>query len=90
MPIPFIKELISKFTLDPVEKLNIDIAQTNPNPFHKSNSDTKIARSRTLYLADGGEDGQNVPLLPLIHRKVSAIFAFDQSADKTIGQMDQL
>lgn len=84
MPIPpFLKELISKFTLDPVEKLNIDIAQYNPNPFHKSNnSDTKIAQSRTLYLADGGEDGQNVPLLPLIHRKVSAIFAFDQSADK--------
>ena len=36
---------------------------------------------KNLYLVDGGEDGQNIPISPLLHRNVSAIFAFDNSND---------
>lgn len=79
----FLKTIINSVILDPVGKLNVDIAHYEPNPFYKSeNPDNAIAKSKTLYLADGGEDGQNVPLLPLVHRNVSVIFAFDNSADE--------
>ncbi|KAI5963120.1 uncharacterized protein KGF55_002912 [Candida pseudojiufengensis] len=78
----FITDLINKFAVDPFEKLNVDVANYSPNPFYKSsNPDTSIAKSKTLYLVDGGEDGQNVPLDPLLHRNLSTIFAFDNSAD---------
>ncbi|RCK57910.1 Lysophospholipase 2 [Candida viswanathii] len=85
----FIKSLINAIVIDPYERLNVDIAHYNPNPFYKSqNPDGKIANSRTLYLADGGEDGQNVPLLPLVHRNLSVIFAYDNSADTDTGWPD--
>ncbi|KAI5956900.1 hypothetical protein KGF54_000519 [Candida jiufengensis] len=78
----FITNLINNIVVNPFEKLNVDVAKYNPNPFYKSvNPDTSIANSKTLYLVDGGEDGQNVPLVPLLHRKLSTIFAFDNSND---------
>ncbi|EMG50278.1 Lysophospholipase 2 [Candida maltosa Xu316] len=79
----FTKNLINTLAINPYERLNVDIAHYNPNPFYNSkNPNGKIANSKTLYLADGGEDGQNIPLLPLLHRNVSVIFAFDNSADE--------
>ncbi|ODQ58490.1 hypothetical protein WICANDRAFT_80625 [Wickerhamomyces anomalus NRRL Y-366-8] len=62
-----------------------DIAIYNPNPFYHSNHSTvrTIVEDETLYLCDGGEDLQNVPLAPLVQpeRDLDIIFAFDNSAD---------
>ncbi|KAK0347300.1 Lysophospholipase 1 [Friedmanniomyces endolithicus] len=55
-----------------------------PNPFYNYRSSTNsYASSRQLTLVDGGEDLQNVPLVPLIQpvRHVDVIFAIDSSAD---------
>nr|POF17910.1 lysophospholipase 3 [Quercus suber] len=62
---------------------NNDIADY-PNPFFGYNNDTNgYAVSERLTLVDGGEDGQNIPLHPLIQpvREVDVIFAIDSSAD---------
>lgn len=61
-----------------------DIA-TYPNPFYMLSSTDPAASRRQLTLVDGGEDGQNIPLVPLIQpkRKVDVIFAVDSSADTT-------
>lgn len=62
-----------------------DIAIYEPNPFHQTDEGSvrSIARNDTLYLVDGGEDLQNIPLHPLIQpqREVDIIFAYDNSAD---------
>lgn len=63
-----------------------DIADYSPNPFFGVNPDINpSANTRDLTLVDGGLDGQNVPLHPLIQptRKVDVIFAMDNSADTT-------
>jgi lysophospholipase len=65
-----------------------DIAQWQPNPFYHFNNDTnRNAQTMDLTLTDGGEDGQNIPLYPLIQpqRHVDVIFAIDSSADTTYG-----
>ncbi|CAK4032359.1 related to lysophospholipase [Lecanosticta acicola] len=54
------------------------------NPFYGYNNDTnRNSVDETLTLVDGGEDGQNIPLHPLIQpeRHVDVIFAIDSSAD---------
>ena len=61
-----------------------DIAQWQPNPFMNFNNATnRNTYSDQLTLVDGGEDGQNIPLYPLIqpNRAVDVIFAVDSSAD---------
>jgi len=61
-----------------------DIAQYAPNPFLGWNPDSNpTADSYHLDLVDGGEDLQNIPLVPLIQpvRAVDVIFAVDSSAD---------
>lgn len=63
-----------------------DIAVYEPNPFANTTdyaSSLSIVLNDTLYLVDGGEDLQNIPLYPLIQpeRKVDVIFAYDNSAD---------
>jgi len=63
---------------------NDDIAYYEPNPFMGVNPETSyIANETRLTLVDGGEDGQNIPLNPLIQpeRAVDVIFAIDSSAD---------
>lgn len=64
---------------------NVDIASYNPNPFYNSEyaDSENIISMESLNLADGGEDGQNVPYYPLIQkaRNVDVIFSFDNSAD---------
>lgn len=62
-----------------------DIAPWFPNPFSNSPFGTAagIKDDDTLFLVDGGEDNQNVPLYPLLEeeRGVDIIFSFDNSAD---------
>nr|POE64903.1 lysophospholipase [Quercus suber] len=69
---------------------NNDIADY-PNPFFGYDGNSNgYASSERLTLVDGGEDGQNIPLHPLIQpvREVDVIFAIDSSADtKTDSEM---
>lgn len=62
-----------------------DIAIYKPNPFRDTQSASvqSIVNNDTLYLVDGGEDLQNVPLYPLIQKErgLDVIFAYDNSAD---------
>ena len=76
-----IKSLFGK-----VDENNNDIAQYRPNPFLGYNKDiSNVADEKELSLVDGGLDGQNIPLNPVIQpiRKVDVIFAVDSSADTT-------
>lgn len=64
---------------------NEDIADW-VNPFFGYENGTNVNSAvETLTLVDGGEDGQNIPLHPLIqpNRHVDVIFAVDSSADTT-------
>lgn len=79
-----IKSLITEL-LDKVSSDEDDIAVYKPNPF-KSVSEAgveSITDNDTLYLVDGGEDLQNIPLYPLLQpeRGLDVLFAFDNSAD---------
>lgn len=65
-----------------------DVGVYSPNPFAdaetvNANYSTAIAKSDTLYLVDGGEDGQGIPFEPLLQkeREIDVIFAFDASDD---------
>jgi lysophospholipase len=61
-----------------------DVALFKPNPFFGYNNKTnENSQSAQLTLVDGGEDGQNIPLSPLIQpfRSVDVVFAVDSSAD---------
>lgn len=63
-----------------------DIAQYKPNPFQGYNSDAStVSDQDQLTLVDGGLDGQNIPLSPVIQpaREVDVVFAVDASADTT-------
>jgi lysophospholipase len=67
---------------------NDDIAFYEPNPFYGFHNETsEVAQAAGLSLVDGGEDGQNIPLHPLIQplRKVDIIFAIDSSADTPLS-----
>lgn len=73
-----------KGILEPLDKSDNDIAPYNPNPFYGyQNSTNPFAKTDQLSLVDGGEDGQNIPLQPLIQpeRAVDVVFAVDASAD---------
>jgi lysophospholipase len=70
--------------LEEIGNDNNDISLYGPNPFYFYHNETNAnAHSRTLFLEDGGEDLQNIPLHPLIQpvRSVDVIFAIDSSAD---------
>lgn len=80
----FLKRIVSNL-LTMVYRGEDDIALYQPNPFYNSehgNSESIISNN-SLYLVDGGEDQQNIPLHPLIQSKrdVDVIFAFDNSGD---------
>lgn len=70
--------------LKDIGKSDDDVAIYSNNPFEgvsvASDEDNTI-----LTLVDGGEDGENIPLHPLIQpqRGVDVVFAFDNSADTT-------
>lgn len=70
--------------LNSLGSTNNDIAQYVPNPFLNWSPTTNPgAQSLELSLVDGGEDLQNIPILPLLQpdRAVDVIFAIDSSAD---------
>ncbi|CCD24406.1 lysophospholipase family protein NDAI_0D00920 [Naumovozyma dairenensis CBS 421] len=83
----FIRNLATHFLKDLSEDYN-DIAIYSPNPFKDaefigSNHSKSIVESKDLFLVDGGEDNQNIPLVPLLQeeRNLDVIFALDNSAD---------
>ncbi|CCH41293.1 putative meiotic phospholipase [Wickerhamomyces ciferrii] len=69
--------------IDP--KKHPDYALYTPNPFYKfgDQNTNEVHESKHLYMVDGGEDGQNIPLQPLLqkNRNVDLIFAIDSTAD---------
>ncbi|KKA30462.1 hypothetical protein TD95_000663 [Thielaviopsis punctulata] len=70
--------------LDTLDADNNDIAPYRPNPFRNYNTSyNKLWNQTELDLVDGGEDGQNIPLWPVLQpeRGVDVIFAVDSSAD---------
>ena len=74
--------LLGSFLKSIIGKDN-DIA-AHPNPFRGLNPGTFAdATQPEIDLVDGGEDGQNVPLWPLVHpeRQVDVILSLDASAD---------
>ncbi|QLG74389.1 hypothetical protein HG535_0G02720 [Zygotorulaspora mrakii] len=83
----FLRNIANRF-LQNLASEDDDIAIYAPNPFKdsefvESNFSRSIVESDYLYLVDGGEDDQNVPLLPLIQqqRDLDVVFALDNSAD---------
>ncbi|KAJ5622345.1 hypothetical protein N7528_005577 [Penicillium herquei] len=77
-------ENILKDLFDSIDSADKDIAEYNPNPFYGYNPESSpFANEETLDICDGGEDGENIPLHPLIQpsRAVDVIFAYDASAD---------
>lgn len=79
----FVKSVFTDL-LTKLDKSDDDIAAYDPNPFYQyNNHSSPYARQTELDVVDGGEDGQNVPLHPLIQpeRHVDVIFAVDSSAD---------
>jgi lysophospholipase len=80
----WLKELATQFG-----NAEDDIASWSPNPFYKWNvGDNLSANSKNLTLVDGGEDGQNIPLYPLLQqqRAVDVLIAVDSSADTGNGK----
>lgn len=61
-----------------------DFAIISPSPFYKyKGSGCEVAESRHLYLADGGDDGQNIGFQPFLQpeRSIDIILAYDMSSD---------
>lgn len=82
---PSFVQTVLEDVLTKVGRANDDIADY-PNPFYHFNNGTNLnADADLLTLVDGGEDGQNIPLHPLLQpvRHVDVIFAIDSSADTT-------
>ncbi|CDH08393.1 probable Lysophospholipase [Zygosaccharomyces bailii ISA1307] len=82
-----VKKLITHF-LKELSDEEDDIAIYAPNPFYKTdyvyqNSTKGLVNSDDLFLVDGGEDDENIPLVPLLQKErgVDIIFALDNSAD---------
>lgn len=79
-----LRDIINDFLTDLAEEDN-DIAVYHPNPFFGASraAERSIVTDDTLFLVDGGEDLQNIPLAPLIQpqRGVDVMFAYDNSAD---------
>jgi lysophospholipase len=70
---------------------NNDIAVYDHNPFFQfAQRSSPFADETSLYVADGGEDGQNIPLHPLIQpaRRVDVVFAVDSTADSNLSWPD--
>ncbi|KAL6930482.1 hypothetical protein ACO0R3_003601 [Hanseniaspora guilliermondii] len=89
----FLKNFLADYLTDLSDEYD-DIAVWDNNPFYQSsysfsnvtskmNSHSQITLNKTLYLGDGGEDGENIPLVPLLQqeREVDVIFALDNSCD---------
>ncbi|TQS34772.1 hypothetical protein Golomagni_04833 [Golovinomyces magnicellulatus] len=76
---PFIRRFLENMRVR-----NDNVAQFQPNPFLGFNPKiNSIANDNELSLVDGGLDGQNLPLVPLLQpqRKMEVIIAVDSSAN---------
>ena len=53
------------------------------NPFHKWETSSLVNNQKSLFLVDGGENGQTIPLNPLLQpaRNIDVIIIGDNSAD---------
>lgn len=63
-----------------------EFALFSPNPFFgtaRTSPGRSVAQAKSLYLANGGDDGQNIPLSYLLvpGRRVEVILAYDASSD---------
>lgn len=76
-----------KSALSYISEKKIDDALFYPNPFYKTQNENfqDFAESSTLRVVDGGQDLENIPIVPLAipERKVDTLFLFDNSADTT-------
>ncbi|CAI4994909.1 AVN_HP_G0038680.mRNA.1.CDS.1 [Saccharomyces cerevisiae] len=64
----------STFCLEDLSDNSDDIAIYAPNPFKEANflqknATSSIIESEYLFLVDGGEDNQNIPLVPLLQKE---------------------
>ncbi|KAL3237195.1 lysophospholipase family protein [Nakaseomyces bracarensis] len=71
-----------------IDEADNDIALYAPNPFKDSNFvdrnyTSSVVDSESLFLVDGGEDGQGIPFVPLVNpaRGVDIIFAVDAGTE---------
>lgn len=67
-----------------LSKVKSDFAIYHPNPFlDYPTVDSILTSEDHLYLVDGGEDGENIPLRSLLipERGVDAVFILDSSSD---------
>ncbi|CAI6636238.1 CIC_HP2_G0042080.mRNA.1.CDS.1 [Saccharomyces cerevisiae] len=65
-------------------RLETDYAVYQPNPFYLyPEKDNVLTNKNHLYLVDGGEDGENIPLRTLVipERELDVIFVLDSSSD---------
>jgi lysophospholipase len=79
----FLKKIVANI-LEGIGEKGHDIADYSPNPFfHYHNGTNPSAGNYTLTLVDGGEDGQNIPLHPVIQpvRNVDVVFAVDSTSN---------
>jgi len=68
----------------------MDLALISPNPFLEIENTLNTGESKNLGMVDGGENGENIPLSPLLQedRGVDVIFSFDSSSDTPEGWPD--
>lgn len=69
-----------------LNNLDTDYAVYQPNPFYNyPNVNNELTQNDYLYLVDGGEDGENIPLRPLTipQRNLDIIFVIDSSSDES-------
>lgn len=89
--LPYFSQLLKMFGFvkSPVmdETAYSEFAIHSPNPFFNyvdgNNKGRSIINSTALYLADGGEDGQNIPFSPLMvpSRQLDALIVFDMGSE---------
>ncbi|EDO18854.1 hypothetical protein Kpol_1023p23 [Vanderwaltozyma polyspora DSM 70294] len=76
---------VGELLISMISNDNEDVALFAPNPFRDSafGSNSDLSSDPSLFLADGGEDTIEVPLISLIQkqRDLDVVFAFDNSAD---------
>lgn len=68
-----------------LSNIDTDYAVYQPNPFYNyPGISNELTQNDYLYLVDGGEDGENIPLRPLTlpQRHLDIIFIIDSSSDE--------
>lgn len=87
---PYFAQLLGIFGFGKKPELdqnaNSEYAIYSPNPFYgyrDNHRGRSLANDTAIYLADGGEDGQNIPFSPFVVpvRKVDVILAFDVGSE---------